>query len=461
MMRVSRRWSSDSWQEFIAAPSAFCLVSLVSIVAAAALVRSSAAPLMIGAGVAAGASLLIFLRPAIILGIWLAVLPLCGDFTPVSHVGGLNVSRAVVLLTAIALLGQIASGTPVPAPLLVLAALGLAAASVVSYAGRPLPGVGDRSALINTILAPMIAATAFGAIAISRRAASRLLVVLGSTAPVLGAVAIVQHSAHDGGVFTAGSVYRPAGPFEHALVLATFIALATIPLADRMFRERSRAVWLIGTGAALALVGLFYTYSRGPFLALVLALLFLRVRGVRVRGFRAEIIFGLLALVFAVRSALTNHVVLARLSSSQTFDTRVSLYQTAWGFFKTSWMFGLGVRGFGHAIGSSLPDALGGTAAWFAVDNYYLNALVEGGVLSAAALLAVIVIALRRIVQSDPNDPLHRAGAALVVIGLITSLDFNALSYPSIAAGFFFGIRLMYLPAPAETERTDRGRAPK
>jgi O-antigen ligase len=186
-------------------------------------------------------------------------------------------------------------------------------------------------------------------------------------------------------------------------------------------------------GLALVVVALFYTYSRGPLIALGAGAMLLLFRGRRVVGMRPEIVATAIAAYWFIHSSLGNAAVAGRLGSSATVEIRLALYRMAWNLFKQNPVFGLGIRGFGHAASSMLPAVLSGQP-WSAVDNYYLQTLVEGGLVGAIVLAVLLGLSLRSF-----RSPL---GGALTAAILILCMDFDALSFPVIASVLFLAVKL-------------------
>jgi len=265
---------------------------------------------------------------------------------------------------------------------------------------------------------------------------------------LIGVATIYEHvgerNPFHSATFASDVVYRATGPFEHPIVLAALLAFTLVVLFEAAHQVHS----LSARAVAVAAIGLvsaaaFFTYSRGPLIAAGLAIVFLMLRGRRIARMRAEITVLMAALAFAAYHALQNASVIARVTNVETIDTRLSLYHLAWRLFREHPLLGVGVRGFGHAVAYELPPALNGVANWSAVDNAYLQALVESGVFGAAALLAIVILSVRAVARAQRNDLLERVGSGLVVAAVLMAFGFDAFDFPLVTAALFMGLRLV------------------
>ncbi len=416
----------------------------LELVVARAVLDVRALAVLVGLFLLAG----ILVRPWVGLAAWLAVIPWIYPVRAELSGPAASSVRATVLLLVAAAVISVGAGKRAPTWRLALPALAFAASLSLSYVLQDERFPYDASSQVDVVLAPLALSLPFLAIPLTRRDLVRILGLFAGSVVLLSFFGIHEHE-------TASNLWqdefyvpllRSAGPFPHPLVFATVLGCAGMILVEAGLRAR-RWPARVAVLSALASVGLAlaFTYSRGPTVAFFMGMAYLVLRGRAWRRFRPE--WALLAGFAGVVtwSALQSEIVMTRTQSTQTLEIRFSLYRLAWRLFQDNWLYGLGVRGFAHEVGqivSSVPEAFVNLAQWWAIDNYFLTALVEGGVLGGAAFAAMLAVAFVQAWRSSPTDPLPRIGVAMLIVIFIVSLDIDTFHYPYIAALFFLALRL-------------------
>jgi O-antigen ligase len=387
-------------------------------------------------------------RPIIGLFAWVTVVPLLSSMRfDAPGLPALTAARAIALMTVLATAAAIAMRGRAPQAVFAIPALAYVAAAGIAYKWRPLPGPTDAASFVDTILVPFSLAVPFLCLALSRRDLLRIVRLYSFTSVVIAGLAIREHATRQN-IFQAplaiaDHVYRARGPFEHPIVLGGFLACGSLMLLEEILRTRRpgrRALFTLGLG--LNLMGAFFTYSRGPLLAALIGAAFLLVRGKRLRRVRGDLAVLAIATGFAIHSALSATSVVARLTDAGTINTRLSLYHIAWHVFLRHPLFGVGVRGFGHVIAGQLPAVLSGVTGWSAIDNSYLQVLVESGAFGAVAFLALLLLAGRAASRAVATDPVQRTGVALLIAVSVMAFSFDAFDFAVLAGSFFLGLRL-------------------
>ena len=391
---------------------------------------------------------MVVVKPAFGLGVFLAVIPWLYPFR--EDFGGPAASpvRALAVLLVLVSLLYIVMGKRAPTSALAIPALVFAAFLTLSYRFQDVHYPYDASSQIDVVLVPLGLALPFLAFPLTRREMSLIAAAFSASVVVLAGFGIHEH-------YTASNLWqdefyvpllRVAGPFPHPLVFASVLACGAMVLVEAVLRARRRSLRLVAAGSlCLVLLAFIFTYSRGPAVALVVGLAYLLLRGRFIWALKAEWILLTAFLGAVVARALQSETVMERANSTETLEIRLALYRLAWKLFQENWLYGLGVRGFAHEVGSvvsSVPENFVNIAHWWAIDNYFLTALVEGGMLGGAAFLALLAVALRLVWTSSATDPLQRIGVSFLLVLFIVSIDIDSFHYPFIAALFFFGMRL-------------------
>ena len=259
------------------------------------------------------------------------------------------------------------------------------------------------------------------------------------------------------------------------LVLATFSAL----YLARTTSGRYRWFWI--TAASIVFAGMLLTLSKGALLSFGFGLAVLLLAGwYRVRevaAAAAAIVVGLAVAQYLVPFSLRALSILSFISpvnrflvKGGTFDTsdRVALVQTSLGFFHERPIFGLG------PLYLQTVETVQG--AGVSEHNEYVRALVETGVIGAAALVvmvatpvAFVIAALRTRLPVDNQDlqagHLLLAGlAALIVNFLVAPIEYSYWTWVGLTAAWLTrcapDLRLLSLLTKKPATSTPLPRAP-
>lgn len=195
--------------------------------------------------------------------------------------------------------------------------------------------------------------------------------------------------------FSGGSSFsydkRVGGPFEAVMLGAThygaFVAHFMVAFLGMSFFERDKKKKILYLSTfSLCLHPLFYSYSRGAYVAVVLVLIFFGVMK------KPAILFGLLFVVIAWQSILPPSVV-DRIAGSRTetgelessANTRFELWEQAGAIIAENFLFGVGWEGFGLSVKRSNSSIHGLTDT----HNYYVKTLCDRGIIGLVLLLLV------------------------------------------------------------------------
>nr|WP_241518677.1 O-antigen ligase family protein [Streptomyces sp. CB03238] len=327
--------------------------------------------------------------------------------------------------------------TPTAAVVLGLPVLGVCTAAVASHdPAASLPGVARYLQVFVLVPAAVVLLVR------DRRDFAVVAWAVIGLALVQGAVGVVQYLTGTGasymgedvravGTFGAGDVMGMATVVAYGIVAAAGIALGSPG------RGRART-WALVCGGLL-LVPLVVSFSRGAWIATVLACgLLLVLCGVR-RAVRAGLAAGALGVVLVAGLGIGSQLVQERVASitqvtaapDRSVTDRYTMWAAAAGMWRTEPLTGVGLKGFPHYRDSHASLALSsgsdtaGAGRGFerqpllSPHNMYLLVLGEQGLLGlltlAGSWLALLVCALRRLPEAR-RDGLD---CALVAVGLL------------------------------------------
>lgn len=232
---------------------------------------------------------------------------------------------------------------------------------------------------------------------------------------------------------------RVAGTSEHAIEFSV-LAAVTVPLTLHFTRyaERRRMRHLAAVGCLTALLALPAAISRTGVIALAAALL-LYMFASTVRRIGIAVVLATVAIFcYMVTFPTTARALWKTITGSEEDESvlgRTGDYAAVSETFHEHPVFGLG-------LGGSPP------AAYRYLDNEWLQALVQGGVVGVAAMATVtlgavfgLAAALRRATTAKERDQAYAMGAMLVGI-LSSSATFDLLGYQQVTLVLFvvFGV---------------------
>jgi O-antigen ligase len=216
---------------------------------------------------------------------------------------------------------------------------------------------------------------------------------------------------------------------------AFVVHYAAVALGLSSFIRNRYIRWFLWLTAGLALQPIFFSYSRGAYLATIVVLLAFGVLKQRIL---------LLVLVMAAFSweVLLPKTVVERVTMTATPEgelessagSRIVLWERAFGLFESSPVFGVGLKGFAlSAVGGRYTNA----------HNLYIETLAEQGIFGLLFLLAVMLRALMsswRLYRGEASDfdrglGLGMIGCCLAVIA--TNIFGDRWSYFEIGAYYW------------------------
>ena len=232
---------------------------------------------------------------------------------------------------------------------------------------------------------------------------------------------------------------RAEGGAGNPIVFATVVCLAVVVCVAGALSGIERARNPLFYAALAGTIAIIYSGSRIVWLALLIAgIAVLLINHQRLRGRNAVRVLLLLTAVGVVIAAFGSQAISGRVdflrSDWDALGTHDN-YDTSLGIRVALWDIGLkafhDMPVFGHGVGASQLLIKQGFHDQFAMDtgfnhfhNGFLTALVQAGILGAAALAAIFVFAAGNAVRvlQDSRDPVERFGATMIVIVVITYL---------------------------------------
>ena len=333
-------------------------------------------------------------------------------------------------LLAYALLTSRAFGQAAPRSL-TIGVVVFVVAAMLSAAGGINPG-GSTGRIVFLL---SVAAIYFSVLTICRTPRQLVLVAMGALGGLfLAAVHGLAQSflgLASSFTFVSGGdvVERVQGSFghpnEYGGFLAVLIPLALGIAASRSFSARARS--FAGTALLLAVPALFYSYARGPVLALTAGLM------IWVAVLRPKLALPVAAVIAVGAILVAPPALKERFSESTGGDVtlRSDIWRGALTIYSDHPVLGVGPNNFAEAY-SALPTELPGAAQRRLLhtsqilvppyaENLYLNILAEQGIVGLTALLVFLVGALLTVYRgARVRDPRGRAvcfgaGAGLLV----------------------------------------------
>ena len=232
---------------------------------------------------------------------------------------------------------------------------------------------------------------------------------------------------------------RAEGGAGNPIVFATVLCLAVVVCVAGALSGIERARSPLFYAALAGTIAIIYSGSRIVWLALLIAgIAVLLINRHRLRGRNAVRLLHLLVAVGIVIAAFGFQAISGRVdflhSDWDEMGTHGN-YDTSLGIRVALWDIGLkafhDMPVFGHGVGASQLLIKQGFHDQFAMDtgfnhfhNGFLTALVQAGILGAAARAAIFVAAAGNAarVLRNSGDPVERFGATMIVIVVITYL---------------------------------------
>ncbi len=216
---------------------------------------------------------------------------------------------------------------------------------------------------------------------------------------------------------------------------AFVVHYAAVALGLSFFSRNRYVRWFLWLIAVLALQPIFFSYSRGAYLATVVVLLAFGV-------LKQRILLVMLVVVTFSWQVLLPRTVVERVTMTETptgqlessAGDRIVLWERAFRLFESSPVFGVGMKGFSlSAVGGEFNN----------VHNLYIETLAEQGVLGLLFLLAVMLRALSsswrlyRVGTADFDRGLGLGMVGCCLAMIVTNMFGDRWSYFEIGAYFW------------------------
>jgi O-antigen ligase len=277
----------------------------------------------------------------------------------------------------------------------------------------------------------------------ARRAAAKasqldmLLVALSLTGALLGVLGIAERVAGIDLVSRVGGVpitspgvgLRVSGPYPTDDILAVTLLICfagTLYLANRRRTQAQLAIALVA--APLELVGIYLTFFRGAFIAVLVIIII--AFGIRPRRYaRAFYLLGLMCAlaILAFGSVSQNSGLGQRLNNTENVSGRFATYRTGYNLFRRDPIFGVGIGQFGAAETGEQAIAVNGVQAVDTAHNSYVDVLAEAGLwgLVPFLLLTLAVAGMCRALLAGADG---RADALFAVTVIAATLAYLLMS---------------------------------
>jgi len=276
------------------------------------------------------------------------------------------------------------------------------------------------------------------------------------------------------GIAGSASGYRLAGPIGDPNFFAQ-IMVVLIPIAiERMLHERKPLFKILaGLAGVLSTLTVIFTFSRGGFLAAVVALVALFII-YPPRPLQLAVIIGLGIVMFSfvpaiyfdrvltLEDLLPNQSGRVDIRSDNSIQGRASQYLTAWVIFKENPLLGIGLNNFAYRYPEfSKEIGLAPSAGNRSLHSLYLEVLTETGILGLSVFLFILWLsfrsmlsARRKFLESAQLEYAHLVtGSAIGFVGYLIAALFIHAAFPRY---FYLLLGIIFsLPAIVEQLRKD------
>ncbi|MBU2229152.1 O-antigen ligase family protein [Patescibacteria group bacterium] len=191
---------------------------------------------------------------------------------------------------------------------------------------------------------------------------------------------------------------RAYGSLPHPNILAGFLVIGFIILLGLYLEKKSALKNILPGMFALVSAGLFVTYSRSGWLALLLAVIFFSIVAFR-KSKRWRITIakaaGIIVVVFLTFLLIYPETVSTRVASSsrleqKSFSDRATYFQQSKELLDENWLHGVGINNYTFAVKETVDSTLPGPE-YQPVHNVYVLSFVELGLFGLIVFLALIV----------------------------------------------------------------------
>ncbi len=238
--------------------------------------------------------------------------------------------------------------------------------------------------------------------------------------------------------------------------LGSYMALMTPIVFGLWVYEQDRMrKWLYGCGAISCIATLLFTFTRGAWMALAMALLLMAIFYER----RLLILLAVLAVIAYFLPAIHHRIAdlfspVYWIKSAQA--GRISKWLAAFDKMMTNPLFGVGLGHYGGAVASIYHS---GTYS----DNYYAKTLGESGIVGLVLFFSFHIALIRDLFQSTLKRIRNRGKVKFIAFGGATGLLAvllhngieNVFEYAPMAATYFTYATLLLIWGRGLTEKED------
>lgn len=443
------------------------IIATASLVAVGyAVSEGYASDLLVGLALAAAAVLLAFVSPAAGISVVVLAAPTMYDLHPMPS-GEFGLLELAILASAMGVGARmvfdavrtdgLASLLDIlkPAHIVVPVAL-LLVATFVSLVTLANPDYRTESLReVRTVILEPLIFLANARMAMRRqrtRAFAGSMLILGGAA--VAAYGVVQVAFDLGGV-QAGDLTRATATYTHPNNLALFLERSLLLTIGVIFvRPRWWPAWLL---AAVQLVGVLATFSRGAFIALVVGLVVILVLR-RLYAWLLAVVAGGVGVAAAGLVLFPERLIDAGGDGAE--PTRFTIWRASWRMVVDHPVFGVGPDQFLYQYGRRYIEPMGWPERYTShPHNLVLDVWLRLGVvgLAAASSLAVgLVWWVRRNLRTIRDDPWSTGALAALVGGIAHGMLDNGFFLPDLATlTWFFVAVIITVPVARTVEEGD------
>jgi len=209
---------------------------------------------------------------------------------------------------------------------------------------------------------------------------------------------------------------RAYGALPHPNILAGFLAVSIVVTITLILLSRSNKEKLIlNIGLAIISAGLFLTFSKSAFLALIIGLVFMSAFILLSKERETKIYLGqslvLILVIMAILSLLFQAPLVSRLKGDNRLeqystDQRANYMQQAQDIIKNNWLKGVGLGNYTLAVYNAAQ--IKEEARFYQpVHNVYLLAAAELGILGFVFYILLIILAIKELWQFKIEESLQ------------------------------------------------------
>jgi len=217
-------------------------------------------------------------------------------------------------------------------------------------------------------------------------------------------------------VTTSGEITRVFASLGNPNYLAEYMVLF-LPLVLALWFQQPKRRLELTVPLALMTVALLLTYTRGGYLALLIALAILVA--MRARRWSIFVFLGALAAPLVVPQSIVTRFIAAFTFADSSSQYRVNVWIGVLGLIKKFWVLGVGLGA--QAFQEIYQDFMLSEARVVHAHNVYLQMLAEVGVFGLVAIVWAVFAVVRRtvVVGANPRNAVLIAAVPAALTGLM------------------------------------------